>query len=93
MNDAIIYTHEIEYLCDLLNEICEKSHEVIEEISFNGAIRSDYGAKKILMRTKQDYTPYTRNFISGLNRDVLDDLLFFVTGLTYIMENANEDNL
>lgn len=90
MNDAISYTHEMEYLCDVLDELFEKSELCMQEVSTTAYLKTDYGISKVRKIMNHDIGPYQGLYLAGLNRDILDDLLFIITGLTFLLENPHD---
>lgn len=93
MKDAIAYTHEIEDVCNILYELCENSEHVIDHISVTPTMRTEYGKIRVLSLMERDLSSYSGEFIMSLNRNILEDLKFFVRGLIFIMEHLDENNL
>lgn len=90
MNDAIAYTYEMEYLCDLLDELFGKSELCMQEASPTASLKTDYGINKVRQMMMGDVSPYQGLYLAGLNRDILDDLLFIIKGLTFLLENPHD---
>lgn len=90
MNDAIAYTHEIEYLCDVLDELFGKSELCMQEVSSTAYLKTDYGINKVRQIMTHDIAPYQGLYLAGLNRDIVDDLLFIIKGLTFLLDNPHD---
>ena len=91
--DAEIYTHELESLYQIADRLLEKTAELCEITSTRHAITGPTGRDRIIDSLGPEMDPYHGETISGVARDVLDDIIFLTKGLTHIMKDKNAYNL
>lgn len=86
LEDAISYTHELEILYELADRLLVESDRLSDQVNFTHALRSPVGRDRIIKKVGPDLDPYNGETILGVHRDLLEDIKFFTTGLSFILE-------
>jgi len=86
LEDAMCYVNEIEELLDISIEMIDETEDLMNRVSTSHAIWSPIGKERICRSIGSKLDPYSGETMLGVNRDVIEDIKFFVRGLNFILE-------